>query len=98
MPASSAPVTTAPVATTSVSIKNFAFEPVTITVHVGAVVTWTNADQDSHTVTSVPPASQLQSPALNTSGVYRHTFTAAGTYAYLCTIHPFMTGTVVVTR
>ncbi|WP_222853992.1 cupredoxin domain-containing protein [Fodinicola acaciae] len=98
MPAPSATQNAAPVATNTVSIKNFAFVPATITVKAGVTVTWTNADQDAHTVTSVPPASQLRSPTLNTGGVYRHAFTAPGTYQYLCTIHPFMTGTVVVTR
>jgi amicyanin len=101
-PASAAPspaapspvVSTSPVATTSVSIANFAFSPAAITVKVGATVTWTNKDQDAHTVaiTGAPVSQPLQN-----GDTYTHTFAQPGTYSYLCTIHPFMRGVVVVT-
>jgi plastocyanin len=100
MPSMSMPAPAPPQKTTAtnvVSIKDFAFVPAAITVKTGVTVTWTNSDQDPHTVTSVSPATQLHSPTLNTGGVYRHAFTAPGTYEYLCTIHPFMTATVLVT-
>jgi plastocyanin len=84
-----------PVATTKVAIENFAFVPATITVKAGSTVTWTNKDQDPHTATS--QAKKFSSPTLNRGDVYRFRFTKPGRYPYLCTIHPFMTATVVVT-
>ncbi|MER5792113.1 cupredoxin family copper-binding protein [Streptomyces sp. NPDC001980] len=95
---SSHPGTGTPVAGTAVAIKNFAFSPATLKVPVGTTVTWTNQDTDAHTVTSTGSGGPLHSPALATHGTYSHTFTEPGTYAYLCTIHPFMTATVEVTR
>ncbi len=89
------PGNTAPVATTKVAIENFAFAPATITVKAGSTVTWTNKDQDPHTATS--QAKTFSSPTLNRGDVYRFRFTKPGRYPYLCTIHPFMTATVVVT-
>jgi plastocyanin len=83
------------VAASSVSIKNFAFSPAAVTVKVGTKVTWTNTDQDAHTVSAKNGA--FSSPAMPTGGTYAFTFTKAGTYAYYCMIHPFMTATVVVT-
>jgi plastocyanin len=85
----------APVASSSVTIKGFAFSPAAITVKVGTTVTWTNMDQDAHTVTAKDGS--FGSQALDTSASYKFTFTKPGTYDYLCTIHPFMTATVVVT-
>ncbi|MEW1773263.1 plastocyanin/azurin family copper-binding protein [Streptomyces sp. NPDC086777] len=87
-----------PVSGTAVAIKNFAFAPATLKVPVGTTVTWTNQDTDAHTVTSTGPGGPLHSAALGTHATYSHTFTKPGTYAYLCTIHPFMTATVEVTR
>jgi plastocyanin len=100
MPAMSMPATTsttasAPVATNAVAIKGFAFSPANITVKAGTTVTWTNQDQDAHTVTATGGA--FGSQALNTGAHYTFTFTKPGSYDYLCTIHPFMTATVVVT-
>ncbi|MFS4092140.1 cupredoxin family copper-binding protein [Streptomyces sp. AF1A] len=86
-----------PVSGHTVSIKNFAFSPATLKVTAGTTVTWTNADTDAHTVTSTGSGGPLHSPALATHGTYSYTFTRPGRYAYLCTIHPFMTGTVEVT-
>jgi plastocyanin len=100
MPAMSIAATTsttasAPVATNAVAIKGFAFSPANITVKAGTTVTWTNQDQDAHTVTATGGA--FGSQALNTGAHYTFTFTKPGSYDYLCTIHPFMTATVVVT-
>lgn len=97
MPRAGAPVSgqDAPVATTSVEIQNFAFSPTTVTVKAGSTVTWTNRDQDAHTVTAM--AGPFHSPTLNTGQSFHYTFTTSGRYDYLCTIHPFMTATVVVT-
>jgi len=85
----------APVATDSVAIKNFAFSPAMVTIRVGTTITWTNGDQDAHTVTESGGA--FRSPTLNTGDTFRYTFGKPGRYAYLCTMHPFMTATVVVT-
>jgi plastocyanin len=87
--------TTAPIGTTAVTIENFAFSPATLTVKAGATVTWTNKDQDPHTATARDKA--FSSPTLNTGQSFSYTFKTPGSYAYLCTIHPFMTATVVVT-
>lgn len=88
----------APVTGDAVAIKNFAFAPATLKVKVGTTVTWTNQDTDAHTVTSTGSGGPLRSAALNTHATYSYTFTKPGTYSYLCTIHPFMTATVEVTR
>jgi plastocyanin len=88
----------APAAANAVTIQNFAFSPAALTVKVGTMVTWTNADPDAHTVTSKQGSGgPLNSAALATGATYSYTFTKPGTYAYYCTIHPFMTATVVVT-
>lgn len=87
----------APVAGNAVAITGFAFSPGALTVKVGTTVTWTNKDSDAHTVTSQGSGGPLQSKALATGETYSYTFTTAGTFSYLCTIHPFMTATVTVT-
>jgi plastocyanin len=94
-PAVGAP--SAPVAGNAVAITGFAFSPGALTVKVGTTVTWTNKDSDAHTVTSQGSGGLLQSKALATGETYSYTFTTAGTFSYLCTIHPFMTATVTVT-
>ena len=86
----------APVATNTVAIQNFAFSPATVTVKAGTTITWTNRDFDAHTVTAMS-AGSFHSPTLNTGQSFQHTFTTLGRFGYLCTIHPFMTATVVVT-
>ena len=86
-----------PVAGNAVAITNFAFSPAALTVTAGTTVTWTNKDGDAHTVTSQGSGGPLASTALATGQSYSYTFTKPGTYAYLCTIHPFMTATVTVT-
>jgi len=81
--------------TDSVAIRNFAFAPAMVTVPVGTTITWTNDDQDAHTVSATGGA--FRSAALNNGDTFRFTFTKPGRYDYICTIHPFMTATVVVT-
>ena len=81
----------------AISISGFAFSPASTTVKSGTVVTWTNKDGVSHTVTSNNggfPSSGNIAP----NGTYVVTFTATGTYNYHCSIHPSMTGTVTVTQ
>jgi amicyanin len=85
----------AAVATSAVAIKNFAFSPATITVKAGATVVWTNNDAVDHTVTF--DGGSISSSDLGTNDTFSHTFLTPGTYHYICTIHPFMHGTVIVT-
>ena len=85
----------APVSGTAVSIANFAFVPATLTVHRGDSVTWTNHDEEPHTIAAGDGS--FHSPGMDTNGTYSYTFTALGNYDYICGIHPFMHGTVVVT-
>ncbi|MEA2521882.1 MAG: hypothetical protein QOI81_1528 [Actinomycetota bacterium] len=85
-----------PVASSAVGIMNFAFQPAIVTVHIGTTVTWTNKDTIPHTVSD--PQGGISSPTLSQNATYGHTFTKVGTYDYICTIHPYMHGTVVVTR
>jgi amicyanin len=82
-------------ASEAVIIQNFAFSPATVTIKVGTTLTWTNRDQDPHTVSATSGA--FHSPTLSTGQSYQYTFTTPGRFDYLCTIHPFMTATVVVT-
>jgi len=81
-------------ANAEVKIDNFVFGPQTITVPVGATVTWTNKDDIPHT--SVSTDGVFKSKVLDTDEKFSYTFTKAGTYSYYCTIHPKMTGKVVV--
>ncbi|MDH6705910.1 plastocyanin [Kitasatospora sp. MAA19] len=78
-----------------VTMMNLAFSPSTLTVSKGTTVTWTNNDAAPHTVTS-SGSGPLNSGTLNQGASYSYTFTTPGTYAYVCSIHPFMQGTVVV--
>src|SRR5919198_577702 len=94
----SAPTASLPAGSTAVSIGNFAFAPGALNVKVGTTVLWTNKDSDPHTVTSKNNAGPLKSPVMKTGDTYRYTFDTAGTFEYLCTIHPFMTASVVVTQ
>ena len=81
-------------ATAAVKIDNFFFGPQTLTVPVGTTVTWTNSDDIPHT--SVSTEGVFKSKVLDTDEQFSYTFTKAGTYPYYCTIHPKMTGKVVV--
>ncbi|WP_445167101.1 cupredoxin domain-containing protein [Mycolicibacterium sp. Dal123E01] len=77
-------------------ITNFAFTPANLTVKVGDTVTWTNKDEEPHTV--VAGDNSFHSPGLDANATYSFTFTNPGTFDYICSIHPFMHGTVVVNR
>lgn len=89
------PIGTGPaVMTNAVQIRDFAFAPRTIVVAPGTTVTWTNADDEPHTVTANDRA--YHSTALDTDQTYAHTFASAGEYHYFCSLHPHMTATVIV--
>jgi plastocyanin len=80
--------------TTEVKIDNFSFGPATLTVPVGTSVTWTNRDDIPHTVVSTEGV--FKSKVLDTDEKFAYTFSKAGTYPYFCSIHPKMTGKVIV--
>lgn len=92
-----APVQTAAPGGTTITMKNFAFDPSVITVKSGTTVTWVNQDGAPHTIVfdAGAPAS-FSSETLATAGSATYTFAKAGTYAYHCSIHPSMKGSVVV--
>jgi plastocyanin len=81
-------------ATMDVKIDNFSFGPETLTVPLGATVTWTNRDDIPHTVVSSDGV--FKSKVLDMDEKFSYTFAKAGTYLYFCSIHPKMTGKVVV--
>jgi plastocyanin len=95
MPAMSVTAPAAPVSGDQVNIDSFAFVPATLTVHAGITVTWTNHDEEPHTVAASDGS--FHSPGMGTGATFSHTFSAAGTFDYVCSIHPMMHGTVVVT-
>jgi plastocyanin len=77
-----------------VRIADFAYAPATVTIRVGDTVTWTNRDPVEHTATATNGS--FDTGLIAPDGSARIRFTRAGTYAYLCTPHPDMRGTVVV--
>lgn len=81
-------------ASAEVKIDNFSFGPAALTVSVGTTVTWTNRDDIPHTVVSTDKV--FKSKVLDTDEKFSFTFTKAGSYDYFCSIHPKMTGKVVV--
>jgi len=89
MAASAAP------AETRVSIDNFVFKADSITVRAGTTVVWENDDDIAHTVVATDGA--FRSQALDTDDKFSFTFATPGTFDYFCSLHPRMTGQVVVT-
>ncbi|PYU00690.1 MAG: amicyanin [Acidobacteria bacterium] len=85
---------TAEPASAEVKVDNFSFGPATLTVAVGTTVTWTNRDDIPHTIVSTDKV--FKSKVLDTDEKFSFTFSKAGTYPYFCSIHPKMTGSVVV--
>lgn len=81
-------------ATAEVKIDNFSFGPATLKLAVGTTVTWINHDDIPHTVVSTDNV--FKSKVLDTDEKFSYTFAKAGTYPYFCSLHPKMTGTVVV--
>jgi len=77
-----------------VKIDNFSFGPQTLTVPVGTTVTWTNRDDIPHTIVSTDGV--FKSKVRDTDESFSYTFTKPGTYTYFCSVHPKMTGKIVV--
>ena len=80
-----------------IEIKDFAFNPQTITVKSGEKVTWINRDEEPHTIVSVGKQFK-KSTALDTDQEFTITVGAPGTYEYFCSVHPKMTGIIIVEK
>ena len=78
----------------TVKIDNFAFAPATLTITAGTTVTWKNDDDSPHRIGD--KNGTFKSAALDTEDTYSHTFAAPGEYPYICTIHPYMAGRIIV--
>lgn len=78
-----------------ITIDNFTFGPANLTVPAGTAVTWTNHDDIPHSIVATDKA--FRSAALDTNESFTFTFKTAGTFAYFCGLHPYMTGKVIVT-
>ena len=83
--------------TVAVSMKNIQFVPKSVTAKVGQTVKWTNDDSVDHNVTATSGAT-FKSSNFGQGGTYVQKLTKAGTIKYVCTIHPGMSGTLVVTQ
>jgi plastocyanin len=77
-----------------VTLDNFRFNPSTASVPLGSTIRWTNRDDAPHTIVSTEH--KFKSPVLDSGGQFSHQFDSPGTYKYFCSIHPRMTGEVVV--
>src|SRR5437667_494811 len=80
-----------------IEIKDFAFNPQTLKVKSGEKITWINRDEEPHTIVSVEKQFK-KSSALDTDQEFTITAGAPGTYTYFCSVHPKMTGTIVVEK
>ncbi len=80
--------------TAAVKIDNFTFNPPVLTIKAGTAVTFTNSDDIPHTV--VAEDKTFRSKTLDTDDTFTFTFTTPGHFAYFCSLHPHMTGTIVV--
>src|SRR5690349_15153118 len=78
----------------AVTIDNFTFNPQRLTVTAGSTVTWSNKDDIPHAIAA--SGALFRSKALDTDDDYSSTFPTPGTYQYFCSLHPHMTGTIVV--
>jgi plastocyanin len=87
-----APAADAAAAPTIVMAKDFMFAPTVLKVPAGSTVTWTNKDQEPHTVVSIDGL--FRSGALDTNDSFSFRFDKSGSYRYTCSIHPQMVGTI----
>lgn len=77
-----------------VKIDNFTFTPATLTIPLGATVTFENGDDIPHTI--VMMALKSRSKPLDTGESFSFTFTTAGSFEYFCGLHPHMKGMIIV--
>ncbi len=97
---SQAPAASDPVSGSTISIKDFAFDPASLTVAIGTTVTWTNDEDALHTVTSGTPdvrTDLFDSGEIDTGVEFPVTFDEAGSYPFFCDRHEFMRGEITVT-
>lgn len=80
----------------TIEIRNFAFDPATVTVHPGDTVEWKNDDNAPHTATTNSSKPGFDSGTIQPGASWRHQAPDKGTYNYICTIHPYMKGTLIV--
>lgn len=92
--ATASPAASAP--QSDITINNYAFRPGVLTIAKGTTVVWINRDDDVHTIKSQDGPEMFQSPALDTASKYEFTFHHPGTYHYICSVHPYMRGVIVV--
>jgi plastocyanin len=78
----------------TVQLDNFAFTPATLTVTAGTTVTWKNEDDSPHRIGD--KNGTFKSAALDTDDSFSYTFATPGEYPYICTIHPYMVGKIIV--
>ena len=83
-----------PPAAAAVTIDNFTFKAPVLTVKPGTTVTWTNGDDIPHTVVS--KTGVFKSKVLDTGDHFSCTFAKPGQFGYYCSLHPHMTGTIIV--
>lgn len=83
-------------ATFQVAMKGYAFSPATLSVPAGSTVTWTNYDTAPHDVKTTSGPLAIHSPMLSKGQSWSFTFTTAGAYGYVCTVHPDMTAGITV--
>jgi plastocyanin len=83
-----------PTPSNQVMVENFSFQPVTLTVKAGTTVTWVNHDDEPHTVNENNKI--FKSGTLDTDAKFSYKFTSPGTYSYFCSLHPRMTGQIIV--
>lgn len=76
----------------AVPIENNMFMPASLTVKLGEIVTWTNMDKASHTVTTTSAPVAFDSGTFRSGQSFTYTFTTPGTYTYYCAVHPDMVG------
>ena len=93
-PATAGGPTTSSAVGAQVVMKNIAFDSTRLTIKVGQTVTWVNQDSAQHDV--VANNGEFKSSLFGAGGTFSFTFTKAGTYPYNCSIHPHMTGTIIV--
>ena len=77
-----------------VTVENFSFQPGALTVKAGTTVTWVNHDDIPHTV--YENDKRFKSDTMDTDGMFSYKFTTPGTYSYYCSLHPRMTGQIIV--
>ncbi|MFJ4205930.1 plastocyanin/azurin family copper-binding protein [Streptomyces sviceus] len=80
----------------SVAMKGYAFSPASLSVPAGSTVTWTNYDTAPHDVKTTSGPLSIHSPMLNKGQSWSFTFATAGSYGYVCTVHPDMTAGITV--